>query len=706
MKIGSERDPGLRGPRPGGANLCIADPVVRVDVWGDGNVGKRNCGSCRHFADAGMARSGWCHHPERKRDGLVMVRRNELACINGWKKDLWDARPENGADLTVTVAPLPPATPAEIAAAAVFAQPIRSETADGADDEPRDVVVGEQPSLWRSEPAPRPIDVPLSNDEIRVAEERGGSGTIRRAHEIQRERALGQSRYVGLPFGTWETVSSPADDVSRADAAVPAGPEADSPRFPAADAPDAPSGTIAGTATGDPVAGVTPRTTLDIERGAPLASRPMRWTQPGAGPSHDDGAACHGTVVTPHADASVPMGRSDAGAHPDAATRDPLPRHPVSDERPAPVLSWRRGGADREAADEALLGGQGPSHRDAEAMTNHAPADERPHGTTGFHGAATPDSGESMGPQGTSRSPRDGQESPVRAPGGTGDPLVSVTMAERRQWRQRWQASELVGEAADPVAGALPDALSRRDERRDAPAPLGDRRNARQYGGHDAAGTREEDRAAAAPAAAGRGTTFPDRVPAGQRSGEGTRGAVSAEPGPRGPASRASGGGPGRSPLSVPRAAADAGDPVDLPLVSQRSPEVAATGPINGVIRLDDRVVATAGGDSGVAGRWATQIASVPKMCATCRDFRPAESGERGWCTNTHAFTHRRMVTAEEQPCESIIGTWWLPHDMVWLGTDDIQAHGLPTPLVDTLLGDGSSERLGERDGAMRRAGR
>jgi hypothetical protein len=74
---------------------------------------------------------------------------------------------------------------------------------------------------------------------------------------------------------------------------------------------------------------------------------------------------------------------------------------------------------------------------------------------------------------------------------------------------------------------------------------------------------------------------------------------------------------------------------------------------------------------------------SVPRMCRTCRDFRPAEAGDRGWCTNKWAFSHRRMVDADELPCETSIGRWWLPHDDVWLGAVDVTAHSQPTPLLD-----------------------
>jgi hypothetical protein len=93
----------------------------------------------------------------------------------------------------------------------------------------------------------------------------------------------------------------------------------------------------------------------------------------------------------------------------------------------------------------------------------------------------------------------------------------------------------------------------------------------------------------------------------------------------------------------------------------------------------------------------------VPRMCRTCRDFRPADNGERGWCNNKWAFTHRRMVDADELPCESSLGCWWLPHDDVWLANVDAARHSQATPLVDLWLAR-SDERqvVGAGDGRRR----
>lgn len=79
--------------------------------------------------------------------------------------------------------------------------------------------------------------------------------------------------------------------------------------------------------------------------------------------------------------------------------------------------------------------------------------------------------------------------------------------------------------------------------------------------------------------------------------------------------------------------------------------------------------------------------AHLPRICRTCRDFRPAENGDRGWCANQWAFSHRRMVDADERtPCEGVLGHWWLPVDEVWSEAADVSSHGQPTPLLDAWL--------------------
>jgi hypothetical protein len=89
--------------------------------------------------------------------------------------------------------------------------------------------------------------------------------------------------------------------------------------------------------------------------------------------------------------------------------------------------------------------------------------------------------------------------------------------------------------------------------------------------------------------------------------------------------------------------------------------------------------------------------ANIPRCCRTCRDFRPAGSGERGWCNNQWAFKHRRMVDSDDLPCETSIGHWWVPGDEAWQGEFDVSALGRPTPLMDRWFGrTGGEERTAD----------
>jgi hypothetical protein len=78
---------------------------------------------------------------------------------------------------------------------------------------------------------------------------------------------------------------------------------------------------------------------------------------------------------------------------------------------------------------------------------------------------------------------------------------------------------------------------------------------------------------------------------------------------------------------------------------------------------------------------------NITRCCQTCRDFRPAGNGQRGWCNNQWAFKHRRMVDADDRPCETSIGHWWVPGDEAWQGEFDVSALGQPTPLMDRWFG-------------------
>jgi hypothetical protein len=81
----------------------------------------------------------------------------------------------------------------------------------------------------------------------------------------------------------------------------------------------------------------------------------------------------------------------------------------------------------------------------------------------------------------------------------------------------------------------------------------------------------------------------------------------------------------------------------------------------------------------------------LPRTCQTCRDFRPSESGERGWCNNDWAFTHRQMVNADSLPCQSSIGCWWLPNDASWMPALAPSDHRRATPRTDRLIASSRS---------------
>ncbi len=75
----------------------------------------------------------------------------------------------------------------------------------------------------------------------------------------------------------------------------------------------------------------------------------------------------------------------------------------------------------------------------------------------------------------------------------------------------------------------------------------------------------------------------------------------------------------------------------------------------------------------------------VPRMCRTCAAFRPAEDGERGWCSNGWAFNNRLLVGAWEVPCQTSFGNWWIPNDDHW-NDGILERLNSPAPLFDQLM--------------------
>jgi len=84
----------------------------------------------------------------------------------------------------------------------------------------------------------------------------------------------------------------------------------------------------------------------------------------------------------------------------------------------------------------------------------------------------------------------------------------------------------------------------------------------------------------------------------------------------------------------------------------------------------------------------------LPQTCRTCRDYRPAGDGQRGWCMNLWAFTQQTLVHEDQiAPCESSIGNWWAPVDNVWLVAADVSSHGRATPLLDRFVAQDVAEK-------------
>jgi hypothetical protein len=93
--------------------------------------------------------------------------------------------------------------------------------------------------------------------------------------------------------------------------------------------------------------------------------------------------------------------------------------------------------------------------------------------------------------------------------------------------------------------------------------------------------------------------------------------------------------------------------------------------------------------------------ARLDRICQTCRDFRPSENGERGWCNNKWAFSHRRMVDADDLACRNSLGSWWTPKDEAWRRDFDISRHAQQTPRVDQwLLGNRENDVERRRSGS------
>ena len=180
-------------------------------------VAKQKCGSCHFFQEAGLAGSGWCHHPQRKVSSgvLIMVRRNELACRDEWSRSLW--QPASGQHSNdevpfqrpLAVGPLPPANP-ESMRSILNADATTATTSDG-----EDILLSEARIVSETdEPLERPERLfPSGNFDPRTA--------IFRAREAYRERVRAKAvadRALGVAEASANSGASaaegPADELT------------------------------------------------------------------------------------------------------------------------------------------------------------------------------------------------------------------------------------------------------------------------------------------------------------------------------------------------------------------------------------------------------------------------------------------------------------------------------------------------------------
>lgn len=555
----------------------------------------RKCATCRHYADAGFAGSGWCRHPDRERDALVMVRKNELGCNQGWKKDLWEplADGERLPGPPVVTGLHGPASGAEFAATVMRVCPLDDqdspETSSVQDRE--DVVVGEQPIMRgfdqrRSQPA--------LEDGRAVDLSRDPGEAIRRAHEVFREHAAQRPRRE-------ELTALLKPDVAAEERGAKGNGEAN--RLPEATSLDTGVGSASDEANGGE------REEADDSTISGEA-RPSRWHLRVPAPA--DG-------IDDRLDSEEPTGTTSSGEGRDTTPLQPLPSPP---------------------ADEPFFSTEQRSKRweQPASLARH----RWPPRTTSSPGLFPPrDMNADFRPRSTER----GAPPVADAAAPEVDARISPPVeTNRREWQERWSAKSLlrggVGDAnpslpADEDAEANEPMLSHRvpewsdqGTEHDGVGGTGDSTERTARGADDRAGDQERGRTS--------------RVADQDVDGAYPREAVAPEPHGR---------------------------------------------------ERDDRVAAAEDERGTTEAAW---MAGVPRVCMTCRDFRPAESGERGWCTNDWAFSHRTMVAADDRPCQTAIGSWWLPHESIWLEPVDMQGHGFPTPLIDTYLSE-PKERVARR---------
>jgi hypothetical protein len=558
---------------------------------------RRKCETCRHFSDAGFAKSGWCRHPARQVDALVMVRKNELGCNNGWKKDLWEPVADGaGADVPGQDPSARPitSTSAGQAAAALYATPMESDGDSRlrADSAQEDVLVGQQP-LYRNVERQRDFRLPEPGTGSAV-QSRDPADAIRKAHDAFRDETVRRARRPESPppmadrAGSSATLVRPTTEEKAPRSVLP---------------------TTHALTTDEPDRG------MDGVQSAVLAEK-VGQKDPAPRNSRE------GTSATPlkaaesesHVDAMTP--HQGNGGRPSRWSVSPAPGYEIDDNAKE---------QDAESLNDSAPGLSSMPTRPARVVEQPTSLARhrwppRAGGEYGLFLERNIDESDVL-----ARSTHgDGMEDHQHTLEPVDDSVRSeAAVAERREWQQRWQSRSLLSKKPD-----------------DGKQPVPQHHHSSLESEPSMSVGAEEDHADVDVSSEAIDVVGPE---------------------------------PGDLSLAVIRE-----DDVDVAELPDRNADLRA--PASGDHAIIDEL-----------------IAGVSRSCFTCRDFRAAESGDRGWCTNQWAFSHRRMVDADECPCESTLGSWWLPREAIWLEPVDVQGHGLPTPLLDAYLSGGKPVRTAGR---------
>ena len=631
------------------------------------------CGTCFFFQEAGFAGNVWCLHADRAKsaDVRTLVRRNELACRNNWGQSLWTdpkAAAETGAARKLITAQAErPATEGEI----------------GFMVNPRD---GQAEPRARADRTVRPNDDDLAGEDVVV-----GQITVMPPGMTGRRRLVDQVP-VELPPREVFRAGVPSEEV--VDTAAPS-----EPLLPR------PGRAISTPLDREPVNhGLIGRDRNRLQPVLPgssdRAGQDARQLSDDrrelADPmSRDDQSPRRRDRVAPtpqrvsrqnQNEARVPMAES-----PSDRSTSPRPVLAPTEESPRGIDGRSEIALDRpERTRPAPIPGPVPS-RELRGERPHEPRPVLPTSPQQLPDQRSVQPDESVEGRGPSRP----MSSPILDESGT----LSVGPPARSQPARRPALPDLsddffTAEVLTPapsgsgVSDESPGSVRR--EQRSARGPMSDPNQAPGVPEHRSGRTR--------PAVPRLGSQ-PNRQPAAERPI-----ATVAE------ANRSDWVTPTARPVPPPRIAtaprpdtgwaaprSGAGEPIH---VGTQRPVMATDASVH---HDDDRVPARIEpptllrpqpADFGEYGGW-FDLQSVeprlapdlPRACETCRDFRPSENGERGWCANRDAFTLRTVVNATDLPCISSFGCWWVPFDDSWLSEAGIRSHRNPTPLLDQTIG-------------------